>query len=109
MAFDSMPSSSEASCVSFDELLRGNLIHRRLGEDVGVGDELERHAGQERAGRARVVAAALDLVGGLVGEPAEQQHLILEGAAATAASAAARRAALRSSGNQYAIDMPLGT
>ena len=88
---------------------RRDLIHRHRREDVGAGGDLERHAGQERAGRARVIAAALDQVGRFVGEAAAQQHPVLERLRATAASAAARRSALRPSATSTGIDMPFGT
>ena len=39
----------------FAEALRRHLIHRRLGDDVGVGDGFERHARQEGTRRARMV------------------------------------------------------
>ena len=47
------------------QFTRGDLIHRDRRQHVGAGGDLERHAGQERARRSRVIAAALDEVGGL--------------------------------------------
>ena len=56
------------------ELRRGDLIHRHRREHVGPRGDLERHAGQERAGGSRVIAAALHQVRGFVGQPAAEQH-----------------------------------
>ena len=66
IAFDSMPSSSDASWVS-SEFRRGHLVHRHRREHVGARRDLEGDAGQEGAGRSRVIAAALG-----PGSPARQ-------------------------------------
>ena len=56
------------------QLPRRHLVHRHRVEHVGAVRDLERHAGQERSRGARVVSAALDEVGRLVVEAADQQH-----------------------------------
>ena len=66
------------SCVSFASSWRRSDPSTPSRSTSAPDGELERHAGQERAGRSRVVAAALDAVRRLVGEAAAQQHPILE-------------------------------